>query len=675
MKSSIKNLFSVIVLIFLGLFIPFKSAFAGILSIISGIGTSVPSLIIAFVIFICGALAAFFAGFAGMVLSFVISPDFTALSYTDPAGNPVIKMGLSITQGFANIILVLILIYIAIATILRLAGYETKKLLPKFIIVALLVNFTPIMCGLIVDATNIAMNHFAEPLKGPGGLNSLIIHIKSMWDIFASGFDFATLISTTAQLSQIFKLIAATIFYFFLGLILLWFAGVFAARYIAIWILVILSPIAFVCFILPKGAFPRRAWDIWWTQFIQWSIIGIIKMFFLYMGIHLMVDAPNLFKGDLGVAELGWFTLIFPYIPPLVFLYLGMVMSYQTTAFAAGSVITLTKKGVKGGGKFLGQVSRRTAGRVMGAKGKEWAEKQASARFMPEAIAKKGVWAKAAYYAAAPATGAFWALRRGVGEAGLRLTEVETKDVKTAEEKYKGTLAERKLAGIRDALKLRDFGGAAGIFRQSIEEEQIDDLRKLGLSDPEVTKIGKETLRIHPEQFKKIRNAFPRLAAKMGEGFTDKIQKGAGLTVDKEIEEELKKAKISATREELITASIALKIRPDLIIKMEDKSKLNPAVMHAFHRYGSREQIASLMKTATREVREEYIEHAKGLGMAWFEENNPPVGKFLKGPLGETLYGGIPKYPPKKEEEKTSEEKMEEKLRREAEEFRRKKEG
>ena len=63
-------------------------------------------------------------------------------------------------------ILVLILIYIALATILRLAGYETKKLLVTFVIVALLVNFAPVICGLVVDASNIVMNYFVKDLSG-----------------------------------------------------------------------------------------------------------------------------------------------------------------------------------------------------------------------------------------------------------------------------------------------------------------------------------------------------------------------------------------------------------------------------------------------------------------------------------------------------------------------------
>ncbi|PJC28963.1 hypothetical protein CO053_01860, partial [Candidatus Shapirobacteria bacterium CG_4_9_14_0_2_um_filter_40_11] len=289
MIKKLKKFFlPLICVVVFGLLLPLKPASAGILSWlgITGIATAVPSVVVSFAVFILGVLSSIFADFAGWLLTFVLSPAFTSLSYTNPATNPVIDMGLKITQGFANIILVLILIYIGLATILRLAGYETKKMLVSFVIAALLVNFSPVICGLIVDAANIVMNYLAKPLIGPGGLSSLVTHIVSIWKIYSSGWNFDVLVSSAAQAALIFKLIAAAIFYFLLALGLLMYAGIFIIRYVAIWILVILSPIAFVCRILPPGSGLRKVWDMWWQQFIQWSIIGILAMFFLYLTVQ-----------------------------------------------------------------------------------------------------------------------------------------------------------------------------------------------------------------------------------------------------------------------------------------------------------------------------------------------------------------------------------------------------
>jgi len=349
MIKKLKKFFlPLICVVVFGLLLPLKPASAGILSWlgITGIATAVPSVVVSFAVFILGVLSSIFAGFAGWLLTFVLSPAFTSLSYTNPATNPVIDMGLKITQGFANIILVLILIYIGLATILRLAGYETKKMLVSFVIAALLVNFSPVICGLIVDAANIVMNYLAKPLIGPGGLSSLVTHIVSIWKIYSSGWNFDVLVSSAAQAALIFKLIAAAIFYFLLALGLLMYAGIFIIRYVAIWILVILSPIAFVCRILPPGSGLRKVWDMWWQQFIQWSIIGILAMFFLYLAVQLMVDAPILFKAGIG-GDYGWFDMILPYVVPLAFLYLGFVVTQQTTAFGAKGIISLATKGGK----------------------------------------------------------------------------------------------------------------------------------------------------------------------------------------------------------------------------------------------------------------------------------------------------------------------------------------
>src|SRR6185436_5859887 len=51
-------------------------------------------------------------------------------------------------------------IAIAMATILRFKEYEAKALLVKLIIAALLVNFSLVICGLMIDASHMAMRQF-----------------------------------------------------------------------------------------------------------------------------------------------------------------------------------------------------------------------------------------------------------------------------------------------------------------------------------------------------------------------------------------------------------------------------------------------------------------------------------------------------------------------------------
>ena len=329
--------------IFVFLFSPI-SAHAAWYDFLIGAVTFIPAVAIALIGWLSVSIISLFTAFAGVVLKWVISPSFVQLSYTKPGfrtgppffENPVIATGLSVTQGFVNMILVLILIYIALATILRLAGYETKKLIITFVIVALLVNFSPVICGLIVDASNIVMNYFVKDLSGG---QQLVNSLTSIVDVAKAGFDWKVFKATT-QISLLSYLFMLAWFNFFLMLALFLFAAIFLIRYIAIWILVILSPLAFACYILPAT---KKYWTLWWSQFLQWSFIGAIAGFFLYLGEQIAALSPSIFVPPSG--ELG--SAILPYLVPLAFLYLGLMVGFSTSAYGAKIIVDGFKKGTR----------------------------------------------------------------------------------------------------------------------------------------------------------------------------------------------------------------------------------------------------------------------------------------------------------------------------------------
>ena len=113
----------------------------------------------------------------GLILDWVIGPNFINLSYTRPCTgisgtvgtsdpvncNPIIGIGLSITQNFVNLLLVVILVYIALSIALRIGERNAQQFFVKLLIIALLVNFAPVLVGLIVDGSNIIMNYFLTP--------------------------------------------------------------------------------------------------------------------------------------------------------------------------------------------------------------------------------------------------------------------------------------------------------------------------------------------------------------------------------------------------------------------------------------------------------------------------------------------------------------------------------
>jgi hypothetical protein len=325
--------------------------------------TYIPAVTAAFVLAFVALGTSLLAALGAATLQWVIG-GFTDLSYTNPATNPLIAAGLDITQGLVNLILVLVLIYIAIATILRLEGHQTKKLLVNFVIVALLVNFSPVICGVIVDAANILMNFFLQQNLSAGQ------QIVNTWQgliniIFAgfkwqSGFDLGTAITqaSLAPLEVAMSLMALSISNIVIFLVLFLFAFIFIARYIAIWILVILSPIAFAFRILP---ITKKYWDMWWTQFIQWTTIGLTAGFFLFLAgkFTSMIGETAGIIHQVSPGKVG--SVFLPSIVPIVFYIIALMASVQTSAMGAQAVMGIAKTS----GKWLGRKAGGRMGRTL----------------------------------------------------------------------------------------------------------------------------------------------------------------------------------------------------------------------------------------------------------------------------------------------------------------------
>ncbi len=280
------------------------------------------------------------AGLASSILNLVLSPNFISWSYTG-SDNPVVAEGLKITQSFVNMALVLVLVVIAFTTILRLGGYHTKELLRNLIIVALLVNFVPVIAGVIVDASNIIMYYFV----GGDGISSGNIIVRSIleWSLTLNFLEQKNFVTYSSDVTETLAII---VFNMVVTFVLFIFAFIFTFRYVAIWVLVILAPLAFAAWILPNT---KGLWNKWWNQFLQWCFVGATGAFFLYLADHVAnnITTAQIMKADTNEMT-GFFDYVFPHLVSVAFLMLGVVASLQTSAQGAKTVINMSKKAGKG---------------------------------------------------------------------------------------------------------------------------------------------------------------------------------------------------------------------------------------------------------------------------------------------------------------------------------------
>ncbi len=208
-------------------------------------------------------------------------------------------------RDFANLFFLLFFVIIGLATILRIESYKYQKTLPLLIIMALLVNFSLILVGLIVDMGNIITMLFVDGVSGQvGGWNAFIAHgetyfsgITKIWgieggvgNVWAIGMGY---ISYGIVLTW-FYLLAVAIFWIIIFL--------FVTRIAILWILAILAPLAFVSYIFDVTR--KVIWTRWLKNLIQWSFIAVPILFFMLLGFVALEMAPDALSGivtDMGV--------------------------------------------------------------------------------------------------------------------------------------------------------------------------------------------------------------------------------------------------------------------------------------------------------------------------------------------------------------------------------------
>ena len=591
-KNNIPYLLFLVVIIFIFLVLP-KITLASFWGFMGNAISAVPATVIGAALGVVVLISNIAARIAGFLLAWVTGPDFINLSYTNPDNNNIIKAGLNITQNFVNLGLVVALIVIALSIALNLKEYASKKTLGRLIIIALLVNFAPVICGLIVDASNIVMNYFLIGIRKGVGSMLTGLDVKStvhdIVNLFTGSLTAKTSILSRAVIMIILNLSIA--FAFFL------FAIIFFARYLVIWLLVILSPIAFVAWILPITK--KKFWDMWWKQLVEWSIIGIPIAFFLYLGINSFAEANNIFHTKMSMPGMEDKTAsllneTLPYWVSILFLYLGFTFGIQTSATGASTIMDIVGKGknkaqgwAKKGksltkkGAFLAASKARE--KIVNSEAiRRWGEKQLTIGKWGEGEGGVKGWAKRAVSTVNPIRYA----RRGAGKAlSTGVIESEQKRIKNAKEKFKDRRLIDKLEHFHHALTDND---KIGILNAMIENEQIDeamDEKKLGKSaiqQPEIERLMKKAKRW--ESDKTLKRALPNIAIK--------------LVTDSELEDAKKKDPRIDTKEKLIIS----KMKSDDYAKLPKSALDNSKIVEAILATATGSQMNNLISTHDQSV-------------------------------------------------------------------------
>ena len=290
---------------------------------------------------------------------------------------PSILAGWKTFRDLGNIFFIFILLYIAISTILRLNGSDTKKLLTSVIIVALLVNFSMFFAEVIIDGTNILSLTFLSKItvtgKGntslvasaanyaDGGLASAYLQNLGLGNFYGPPAATNSQPQGTANssipafnqdnwMSVLFTALLTAIVMFVVGDVLLISSILFIIRYVVFIFLLILSPLAFVGSILPKTK--AMISDKWWKTLFDQSLFAPIYFMLSWATIKIMqgvvgnspkpINIWGLFKaGGAGSAANDVANILINYLIIIVMLITTLVIS-KSMASSGGDAVKKT---------------------------------------------------------------------------------------------------------------------------------------------------------------------------------------------------------------------------------------------------------------------------------------------------------------------------------------------
>lgn len=321
-----------------------------------------------------GVIAVLVTVLFGALNSLIIGALISITKYNNFINESSIRDAWVIVRDLSNMFFILILLVIAFATILRIESYQWKKLLPKLLIMAVLINFSRTICGLIIDASQVIMLTFVNAWPGSGSgfvvMTKMTTYFTGIaqteWDKFTSA-DYSVLNIVVGMLVGIMFLIIS-------GIVLLVALVVFIMRVIMLWIYIVLSPLAFILAAFPAG---QKYAAQWWSEFTKYVVSGPILAFFIWLALivsdQVTKTSSIVFNSDqcFGLTQGMCLNNFLPFIISIGMLVGGLMITQQV----GGAIGSVAGKGLdwakKAGnvplrvGRYAGKYGALKAGRSL----------------------------------------------------------------------------------------------------------------------------------------------------------------------------------------------------------------------------------------------------------------------------------------------------------------------
>jgi hypothetical protein len=234
------------------------------------------------------------ASITGKFLDFFIEYSISSQTYSQ--GSDFVHNGWELVRDMANIFFIFVLLYIAIGTILNLDQVNTKKMLVKVIIVALLINFSLFFTKIVVDASNILARSFVGSIhlqdESGNELDSTDLSVALVAKFQpqellnteeGSPFYFQSQESpATAQFMKFVGMVIGAAVLIVMSWTFVTVGFLFLSRVITLWIAMITAPLAFISMVLPFNI-PKFGHREWLKKLFESAFMAPVFLFFMYL--------------------------------------------------------------------------------------------------------------------------------------------------------------------------------------------------------------------------------------------------------------------------------------------------------------------------------------------------------------------------------------------------------
>ncbi len=210
------------------------------------------------------------------------------LGYNNFADSYVVSLGWPLVRDVTNMFVIIVLLVIAIKTIINSSSANWEQQLPRLFIAVLLINFSKTITLLIIDAGQVVMFTFVNALQDIAAGN--FVSMFQINEIMQMKNDLWDTVTDPTLGAQLFGLLGTSyanlILLSIILVVMVVLTIIFIYRIVLLWILIILSPLAFLMHgvkdVLPKAGAQASKW---WDKLIAAVTLGPILTFFLWLAL------------------------------------------------------------------------------------------------------------------------------------------------------------------------------------------------------------------------------------------------------------------------------------------------------------------------------------------------------------------------------------------------------